>query len=289
MYSSQTHSIKSIIVLTLTIGVLSACTSGLLIRNLDWLVERYIDDYFDVTDDQSELLSQLVDDSAQYSAAHSIPALIAILDQAVAENAKAELHDSLPNLVKAAEALGDQVTKDNTNNLIRFALTVTAAQREQIAVELQRKNRKYAKKYIDPGQNARRKVFEKDVRRYASRWLGHLNSEQQANLQRYVEQYRLDETEWMSSRTAWQTEFLHALALPSREAKRQRLQTLINNPDTTFSEQQREDAEFNTELSIRQLQAVIRVSSEQQRARIEKQLLKLRRRISGFQQALGQG
>ncbi len=278
---------KSAIALVLVTCTLSACTSGLLVRNLDWLVESYVNDYFDLRDAQSELLSELLDDSMRRSSANSIPAVLALLDQIIKLNADADLHSAVPNLAKSFEALGDRLAEDNTGNLVQFALTVSAAQREQIAEEIQQKNRKYAKKHVKPGQAARRKAFEKDVRASAKRWLGRLSSEQEAHLQHYVDQYRLNEPEWLASRESWQTEFLNALAMPAGVLKEQRLQSLIDDPEAAFTELERANSQFNKELSIQLLAPVLELSSDKQRARIEKQLLKLRKRISGFQQALG--
>ncbi|MFK7733504.1 MAG: DUF6279 family lipoprotein [Pseudomonadales bacterium] len=265
---------------------LSACTSGLLVRNLDWLLERYVDDYFDLDDSQSELLSELVESSAERSSTNSIPAVLALLDQIIELNRQAELHQALPGLADSFEALGDRLAEDNTDNLVQFALTVTADQRAQIAAELSNRNRKYAKKHIEPGEQARRQEFEKDVRRSAKRWLGRLSEEQETMLLGYVAEYRLNEAEWMISREAWQAEFLKALAWPDGDPKKRRLKILIDSPESAFSAQQRADSEFNQELSISRLQPVLLASSEKQRERIEKQLRKLRKRISGFHQAL---
>lgn len=287
MLSHHTPSIKNATVLTLIVCMLTACSSSLLVRNLDWLLERYIDDYFDLSHSQSELLSELVDDSAQRSLADSIPALLGLIDKTIALNDSNTLASAVPELTASFEALGDHIMADNADNLLRFAMTITEEQRQQIAEELQHRNRKYIKKHIEPSEGSRRSDFAKDVRRYATRWLGQVSTEQEANLLNFTAQYRLNETEWMDSRKAWQNAFLDALALPSGPAKSQQLRTLIEEPEKSFSDRQRKESDFNTELSIQLLQSVIAASDERQRERIHKQLLKLRNRVSGFQQALG--
>lgn len=265
---------------------LSACTSGLLARNLDWLVERYVDDYFDLSDQQSELLSTLVDDSARRSAKNSMPAVITLLDTAISLLNDDELSRELPKLAKELEALGSRFSDDNSDNLIRFALTIDGSQRQQIAEQLQRRNDKYRKKHITPGEQARHKAFSKDVRRNAKRWLGRLSDQQEGLQQTFLEQYRLNESLWLESREAWQQQFLQVLALSDQEQKKLRLKALIDTPEASFSAKQVSDSEFNNELSIQFLQSLIDSSSAQQKEKIQEQLMKLRKRVSGFQQAI---
>lgn len=278
--------IKTLSVLTVAIFGLSACTSGLLARNLDWLVERYVGEYFDLRDDQSDLLVDLLNDSTQRSSNNSIPALISLLDTAISLHIDNELSREMPRLAEEFQTLGNRLSEDNSHNLIKFALSIDDAQRQQIAEQLQHRNDKYAKKHIAPGQQARREAFSKDVQRNAKRWLGRRSTEQQALLEQYVAQYRLNEAQWLESREAWQQEFLKALALADDVLKKQRLRTLIDTPETTFSAQQQADSEFNNALSIQLLQSMLDSSSAKQREQIQKQLLKLRKRVSGFHQAL---
>ncbi|MEM8501164.1 MAG: DUF6279 family lipoprotein [Pseudomonadota bacterium] len=278
--------IKFLSLLSVAVFGLSACTSGLLARNLDWLVERYVDDYFDLSDQQSELLSALVDDSTQRSANNSMPAVITLVDTAVSLLNDDELSRELPTLAEELDALGHRFSEDNRDNLIHFALTIDDFQRQQIAEQLQHRNDKYIKKHITPGEKARRKAFSKDVQRNAKRWLGRLSDQQKMLQQAFLQQYRLDESLWLESREAWQQQFLQTLALPDEEQKKQRLTILIDNPEASFSAKQISNSEFNNELSIKFLQSLIDTSSAQQKEKIRAQLMKLRKRVSGFQQAI---
>ena len=218
--------------------LLQACTTGMLARNLDWLIERYIGGYFELSDAQAELLPALVEDSAQRSASNSLPAILDLLDQVIELNEQHKLVEHIDSLADEIQALETRFAADNRHNLIEFALTINADQREQIARELDERNRKYEEKHVTPGDDARRKDFAKDASRNTRRWLGRLNDTQEAALDDYVSQYRLNEAQWLSSRKSWQLAFLNALAMTDSQAKSDRLAALIDEPETTFSAQQ---------------------------------------------------
>jgi len=273
------------ILFALILCLLSGCT-GMLARNLDWLAVRYMGGYFDLSDRQTTLLYSLVEDSAQRSANNSLPAVLSLFDQVLALNKQGQLADRIDELAPQFEALGEHFAEDNRDNLIQFAQTIDDEQREQIAAELSQRNDKYHKKHVIPGEHKSRKSFCKDARRNTKRWMGRLNTEQNVAMAYYCEHYRLNEAQWLESRKAWQSEFLATLALTDPQLKATKFSQLIEQPESFFSAKQRSDSEYNTQLSIELLESVIGSSSAKQKDKMQSEILKLRKRVQGFQQAL---
>lgn len=276
-----------VVALLLVASVLAACT-GLLLRNADWLLIRYVSEYMTLDDVQKDLIRDELAASIQRMDANSVTRLLGLLTQAQELNRKQLLAPEIPVLVASIETLGEEFQRDALPGLLALAATVSIEQRQEIQDELNSRNRKFTKEYLEPGLDKRRRAVGKEIRANAKRWLGRLNEEQALLIKDFIARYDVDEQPWYDSRLALQRAMLTALEESELSRRMAALEQLAEEPDHYYSVEYTRQWEANKRLTQILLQDLLRSCTASQRERIDREFIRLKGRITNVRDALRQ-
>lgn len=251
----------------------SGCgTTQFAYNRLDWLLDREISRYTELSDAQQGLVDRAFgslwawhrhDQLPRY--ARDLRELSAKVDQPLAE---AEI-DHYYRRMNAAwdRALGKLVPQGCT--VLR---TLSDEQVAEVLEEADEGLERYARKSVRPAETRLRANSERVLLRHLRRWIGPLLQGQRALVHEWARTRPLANTAWYEHRKAWRAAFGEALAARARPEFCGRLDQLVRRPSELWTPEVRQRIELNERVWIQTLAALGTTLDERQRLTLQQRL-----------------
>ena len=266
-----------LIAITLTLMLLTACSTRWVYNQLDWLIPWYLDDYVSINEFQEPEFSAALDDLLHWHRTtqltlyrQELQAIKASINEPF-DNDKFEGHYQAFN--GFIEATFNQVGKTFSPLITKM----TEQQKIELLENLAEKNAEYAEKNIEIGEQAYRQKTLERIQDFMQDALGELSEQQLDLLNQWAEDKPWMAPDLYQNRLNWQQNLRQVLE--SNVVDSSAVNSLFTNPQQHWSQ----GFEAKTALNQQQMQWLIRklipTLSESQRQHL---LQKLDRYIEDF-------
>jgi len=256
----------------LLVVVLAGCGPRLVYPHLDWLVPWYVSDYISLDRDQKTMLEARLSRLLDWHCRTQLPAYataLRSLGRDLADNSQpvtaATLQAYNTRLIELWKELMRQIGPDITAILAMS----TAAQIEELFVNLEKQNQKFNKEFIDQPPDA---LFQNREDRMAKRtryWISKLNSEQTRALADWNSQLEPIAVEWLQNREVIQAEARRLLARRQDDPGfRAAMQALLITPENLRSQEYQRKIDVNTAVTINFIVKLDRLLTPDQRSHL---------------------
>jgi len=193
---------------------LTGCTSVQLGYNYaPALLQYQMDSYFDLSEEQEELLSQELKQFQSWHRAGELPIYAQTLRQWAAKLEQPYTFTTEELLAKHAELEGMllKAGEQSAFHLAPLVLTLTEAQRERLREEFKQSNEEYAEEFLASGEQAQKDRLERFQERFEE-WLGPLTDAQDQRLRQWLAAQPNRAKQWGEQRIVRQQALLTLLA-----------------------------------------------------------------------------
>lgn|GEM_PF-3705661 len=254
--------------------ILSACgVANLAYNNASAVANYYVDEWFELSSEQSAWLKPRVTKLMVWHRANELPTYRMLLAEAsqrleINSNPQGDIARFYNESRQAVERLTLQALPD----MIAFLQTIDAKQITNLEKKFATENEKLAKEMRLSADARRAKRLERITERYAT-WMGKLSDAQIALINASITPLPLTETLRLADRQRWQKEFVALLnASPNTSLLESELRLLFITPEkrrakdyqTTWQRQQDEMMKLTAEL--------IAIASVKQKQTMQKKL-----------------
>ncbi|WP_043309602.1 DUF6279 family lipoprotein [Pseudomonas sp. ML96] len=272
------------IALLLGITLLSACSRlDLAYRNLDRLLTWRIDSYLDLNAEQKAWLKPRLDQHLAWHCSTQLPQLTHWLDQDRADLADGRLDAAhfQARFAELRQALGE-VSSEIGPTAAGLLQQLTPLQVQQLREQMAKENEKLRREFVEPPLAEQITKRAESTEERLDPWFGDLSSQQQAMVRTWAEQRGEQNRLWLDSRERWQAALLQELEGRRSADFPQRLEHLLNERQSYWTEAYRES--FNEgERSLAELLGQLVASADAaQHQRLQDSLGALREDIAGL-------
>jgi predicted DNA-binding protein YlxM (UPF0122 family) len=218
---------------TILLGLLTACgVAGLAYNNAPTVVSYYVDDWFDLTAEQSAWLKPRVTKLVDWHRQNELPTyrnLLADVQSRVAQNQNT-LND-VAKLYSISRQAVDRVTIQAMPDMVAFLQKIEPSQIAFIEKKFAAENQKLAKDIKQPETERRAKRLERFTERFEG-WMGTLSEAQIALIKERIAPLPFTEELRLDDRKRWQREFISLLSSKADATTMEReLRTLMLTPE----------------------------------------------------------
>ena len=222
-------SCRILVCLLLLAGLLlqPSCSSEFVYNRVDRIAQFYIKRYVDLDRDQSQFLKVNLESIKQWHRREELQGYRDFLNTVESDLQQdisgATVAGWVDYLRQAYNDIRDKVLPP----MIEVAGTLTTAQVEELAANMEKRNREQEKEYLTRDDTEYRKSAFDEMDDRLSGWLGRLTTEQKQRLQSAVSGLERLDRQWLDGRRAWQKQVIGELQRqPGWQA---RLTALVNN------------------------------------------------------------
>lgn len=262
---------RAVIVLSLCILISGCSATRLLYNQLDWLVVWYLDDYFELTDEQRDDLRETVDRHLTWHRQSQLPKYAEFcrsLDRQWAQGASIELIEQRYNqLIEYWDELFEYAMPD----IARFLLMLTDEQIDEFLQRVEENNQELLEEYSGETYERRLKQRQKAVIRVTERFVGRLNNNQKGIVRQYTSNLYDNSQEWIEGRRVWQARFTELIRSRPNDFSAQ-LSGLMLDPNQFDNPDYREKVEQNKRLIFDMYEVLLYQMTDKQRKTLSKRL-----------------
>jgi transcriptional regulator NrdR family protein len=253
--------------------LLVGCTAQFGYRYLDTFIEWQLDDYVELTDDQQERASEIIDELHQWHAMKQIPQYrvrLQSLRQALAEDTVDR--DLLEQIEMDAWYFWQQI-KDQIAARTDFLNTLSDVQKQQLIASMQSKIDEQREEEAEEGDDLFAS-YDRVKRRQESieERLGTLTDAQRQLIKVWVTESEAvpNDYDWLAYRQRWLDAFEKALL--QSPIKAERIESLITDPEQMLSDEQRENRRAKAAIRHQYLAKLSGTLNQEQRDTLVEQL-----------------
>ncbi len=264
-------------VLLISALLLTGCSLGarLLYNNLDWLVQRQVDDYI-ALDPAQEL--RLEEDFKRWWHWHrttQLPAYAVSLRQWAGQLEDGLQRQEIDDALSAFEGFYLAALNQGYADFAALLVSLDENQVRQLEKTLSRDLEDYRKDEVALSDPERRKLRIKRTRKALESRLGRLDQAQKQLIEQWSEEHEDLGQQWYASRKAWLGRFTALLGDRQAPDFAQRLRPLIFDPGSYWEPGHAEAVVRNQLRQLDMLSAVAAQASPRQRQHLRKDLLRL--------------
>ncbi|ACL71682.1 conserved hypothetical protein [Thioalkalivibrio sulfidiphilus HL-EbGr7] len=263
--------ILRLLVLAVLLLGLSGCTVRFVYNQLDWLAPWYLRNYVTLDDAQRAMLDERLAVRLDWHCSSELPRYAQWLRSVEADLRAGEVSaQRLSAHLEVAEiflrSLGSRLPPDAAALLVTFS----DVQIEELFENLEDRLADNRKEFVDKPAEVLQQERAERIERRLRRWLGRLNTAQQARLEAWSVGLAPFGEPWLENRARWQADLREAIEGLRHDplALEARLETLLVYPERGWSEEYRTRMDFNREQTLALLVDLYRLSSERQRERL---------------------
>jgi hypothetical protein len=243
--------IVAILVISL---VLVGCGPRIFYPHLDWVILWYMNDFFSLNSRQSAYVKQSIRQQMRWHCRTQLKNYARWLR---------ELHRDLQNpndpityaraenYWREIQRFGKELMHQISPDIIDFLQTVSDAQVEELFLNLEKKNLKMEKKYVDVDTETAGKNRQKRMIKRMKRWIGPLSQEQKQAVAAWSGRLRPTAADWMVHRRKTQNAYRQLFQQRQDEAYfRRTAYQLLVYPEHLRSTAYQKGIEHNTAQTI---------------------------------------
>lgn len=266
--------------------MLALCTGGCSLKfaynNADRLIRWGLNDFIEITDEQSSYLDAELDRLLYWHRTTQLPLYANYIERLNARVAAAAgqppetLLPAIEEFGEVAERWGKAIELEAQRVVLQMLLSMTEAQIEALPERMRDANEEFAESELDRSLKENRERWSEEYAKFFKRLTGRLNAEQRATLDRYAERYEPQYVLWMGYRERWQSDLLEVLRklrsseLSAAEAEARLMQ--MNDNRASYYGEFGPAFERNEALAQEAAAAVLVALTERQRAKLNKRV-----------------
>ena len=247
-----------LLILTLLI---SACSSSMFYRNLNWITLWYVDDYVSLNADQKKIYTSKFNELQQWHREYELEnyqlLLSSIETQINSGNlGNSELEQVVHNHHSTVQTLWKNLASKLGSSLYDLSLQLTTAQRQELLKNLAQKNQDHFEKNHALSSEGWQEKKSKRLTKALSRWTGTLTRDQQKMVQQWAaDLHRLDD-QHHQFRQHWLAELEMVLQLPDNKS-RSGLIRLLSERESYMPEEYLQKLVANRQLTEKLIARII--------------------------------
>jgi len=262
---------KRVIILLLAM-VLAGCGTRLIYSQLDWLIPWYVSDYISLDGDQKSLLEVRLSKLLDWHCRTQLPAYAATLralGRDLAASAEPVDVETLQVYNTSLMALWQELLQRIGPDINDILATATDAQIDELFRNLETRNQKFKKKYVDLSPDELIQNREERLIKRTRYWISKLNPQQKQAVTEWNSQLAPLAADRLQNREIIQTEARGLLAHRHRNPGfRTAMLELIINPTSRRTAEFQRKIDINTAVTITFLVQLDRLLTQKQRSHL---------------------
>jgi hypothetical protein len=230
------------------------CGTKLVYFHLDWLIPWYVGDYISLDSEQKNLLEKRLAAQLEWHCRTQLPVYaetLSVLKRDIEESGrrldKQQLKRHYNKFMRHWKILLNEIAPDITDIL----LTASDAQIDELFGNLDKRNQKFKKKYIDLPSEELNKNRHKRMRKSLDYWISDLTAEQKQAVANWSSRLTPIAQVWLQNREATQAYARQLLDKRNdRPEFRKKLKELIVDPESMYSAEYRQKIDINTDVTM---------------------------------------
>lgn len=195
------------LLIVLVMSTLTACSTGFVYNNIDWLIHWYIDDYVDLNKKQKEKFDDAFAEFMNWHRETELPRYqthLADLKQKVSQSPldAEQWQQEFDSLWQHAQRARDKLAPD----IVELSRMLSDKQINGFFDELEKQNAKRESRYEEQDEAQRRESMIDDIEERVEDYTGRLTDEQRQFIIQYAETFTSNFEAWMSYRRLWQSQ-----------------------------------------------------------------------------------
>jgi Family of unknown function (DUF6279) len=273
-FNGRPMNVFRLILGTILLGLLTACgVAGLAYNNAPTVVSYYVDDWFDLTPEQSAWLKPRVTKLVDWHRQNELPTyrnLLVDMQSRVAQNQNT-LND-VSKLYSASRQAVDRVTLEAMPDMVAFLQQIEPPQIAFIEKKFAADNRKLANDMKQPEEARRAKRVERFTERFEG-WMGKLSEAQIALIKERIAPLPFSEELRLDDRKRWQREFISLLRSKADIFTIEReLRTLMLTPEVRRAPAYQAMWQAQQDVVMKLTLELVNMATTKQRQAIQKKL-----------------
>lgn len=273
-----------LLALLTSLSLLAACSRfDLAYRNLDWLLSWRIDGYLDLDAEQKAWLEPRLDRHLAWHCSTQLPQLAVSLDEDRAHLASGTLNAARlqTRLSELRVALGD-ISNEIGPTAAGLLQQLSPLQVQRLREKMDEENAELHAEFVAPSLAEQISKRTESTLERLEPWFGVLSPAQQAMVQTWAEQRGEQSRLWLDSRRRWQAALLRELEGRRSADFPQRLEHLLRERQSYWSEDYRQAFADNQRSLAELLGQLIASADSRQREHLQARLDALREDIAGL-------
>lgn len=257
---------------------LSGCGVRTAYNQLDWLTLRWVNQQVDLNADQSERLSEWLDEQLVWHCATQLPEYQAWLEEVHMDLLAWRLdRDRLEAHGQTAARFGRVLADRLVPQLVELAASLDEIQVEEVLTAFDERTETIREAIetssLEELAEERLESMERNLRRL----MGRLNSDQRERLATWAQSITATEPHQLRQRLYWQGRLAEALDQRDNRMFLTIELTALLQPASAWSDEYREVMEGNRQLTLSALDDVLSLADERHRTRLSARLQRLQR------------
>jgi hypothetical protein len=260
-----------LLVLAVVLLGLSGCTVRLVYTQLDWLAPWYLGNYVSLDEAQRAMLDERLAVRLDWHCSSELPRYADWLRRVEGDLQNGEISaQHLSVHLEVAEAFLRNLGSRLPHAAAALLITFTDAQIEELFENLEDRLADNRETFVDKPAVLLQQERAARMERRLRRWLGRLNTAQQARVEAWSVGLAPFGEQWIDNRARWQGELREAIEGLRHDplALEARLEALMVYPERGWSDEYRARMDFNRAQTLALLVDLYRLSSERQRERL---------------------
>jgi hypothetical protein len=182
---------------------LSACSPGFIYQNLSWMIYWYVDDYVELSEEQQQQLTTIVDETLVWHKAQELPryreylaSVDAKLDQPLSKNDIASMQGFMTGSVK-------NLQESIAPTILPLFKTLNKEQKKTFWKKLDKDQAEYEKDLLSRSNKEYVEDLKEKYISFAERLLGFLTEEQKIVMETETSNMIRADDIWLNARRAW--------------------------------------------------------------------------------------
>jgi len=265
-----------LIVALLAATMIAGCTSfGLVYPRLDWVLAWRMDKFVSLNAEQKMARAQEIARVLQWHRSEELPIYARDLRQIAAGIEHPVGVQQVEHQFARAEQLWRRVAVQSAPGFCRVMRTLDAPQAQELLDSIDKENRKFVEKFVEPSPEQRRRDAEKQMTKSISRWTGSLNDTQKAAIRDWSEHREELSGEWLVQRQQWRGRLAAALQQRASASPCVAFEPLLAWPTESIDPALRRRVDANDARRYHMIAVVIAAMDVSQREHARKELLNL--------------
>ncbi len=227
---------------------LSACTVKFVYNNLDWVVKWYVDDYITLTAEQKPIFNAHLAELLHYHRQQHLPEYASLLQDIAREADQGLTVDQIQSYQNRFGHLIEALVVEAIDPLTLLLAQMNDQQVHALQDGFDKANRSFIERFISTSEDAQRQRQAQNLAKMLQRFVGSLNTQQLAMIQRWSTEYHLMGVEFLQTRLGWQAQFMALLAERHQADFKQHLHAYLLSPATQQSAVYQEKVAHNQQL-----------------------------------------
>jgi len=194
---------RIIIVLLLVPLLLTGCAVRMLYNWLDWAIAWKLDDYFELSSQQSSELDRQVAQILQWHRREALPGYVRVLRSLSFDLRRPLTEAEVASYLQTFEQLMRQLAEGVQEPANRFAVTLTDEQVRRFMAERWKKQQEQRKEFAQEHGNKVYASFQRKLEKNLDQWLGDVESAQQPLIDQSSQWQRQYYGTWLDYQEVW--------------------------------------------------------------------------------------